>query len=94
MVPGSVYILVALFLIKKQKTKLSPQILHDGPPEGVHLNQARHNIALTTLKFLPVVLGANILVATVQILFSQTKREYHVVVCIGVTDRYLLSEEN
>ena len=74
MASGLLYYFVGLLLINKQKESLSPQVLHDAP-DGVRPHQARHNKALTTLKFLPFVLGAYVLIATLQFLFSQTKRE-------------------
>ena len=70
---GLVYNSVALYLIRRQKYDLSPQIIHDAPAYGY--GQARHNRALTTLKFLPVVLAVNILIVSMQVVSSQTKRK-------------------
>ena len=72
---GFIFSITSLFLIKKQTYDITVQILHDGPGEGMDPRRARHNRALTTLKFLPFVASVYILIASVQISFSQTKRE-------------------
>ena len=75
-VPGLVFDVVALFLIKRQKYEVTPLIVQDGPVNGALPRQARHNRALTTFEFLPVFMAVNVVVVLLMVLFSQTKREY------------------
>ena len=72
---GFIFSVTSLILIKRQKYDITVQILHDGPGEGINPRQARHNRALTTLKFVPVVAALFGLIASFQVSFSQTKRK-------------------